>query len=249
MTNALLDIYSVLWADLRFLCRNWRRIIASSLMSPVLYLVAFGFGLGRGIAVDGARYIDFVIPGIIALTSMTSSFSGAGMKLNVDRLFYGCFDEYLMSPISPLSLITGKAMIGVVRGLLTSISFLVIGIAISPTLQIRPLFVLSLLLSCFTFSFLGELAALVARSHQDMATFNSLAIMPMAFLGGTFFSLEQLPGWLRVIMNFIPLSHSSQCLRTAALGQPFPWLSLLAIAAFCALFFLGCVTALRRNSA
>jgi ABC-type multidrug transport system permease subunit len=70
----------------------------------------------------------------------------------------------------------------------------------------------------------------------------------MTFLGGTFFSLDQLPEALRVILYIIPLTHSSQCLRMVTLGQPFPWLSLLAIAGFGLAFFLGCVLVLRRTS-
>jgi len=248
MVNMLTDTYSVLWTDLRFLGRHWRRTLATSLVSPVLYLTAFGWGLGRGINVEGASYLEFVIPGIIALTAMTSSFSGAGMKLNVDRLFYGCFDEYLMSPISPLSLIIGKALIGVVRGLISSVAFLIIAFIISPTLTFSPLFAVALVVTCFVFAFFGVFAALLAKSHQDMATFSSLVILPMAFLGGTFFSLSQLPEALKVILYIIPLTHSSQCLRAVTLGQPFPWLSLLVIVGFGLAFFLGGVLVLRRAS-
>ncbi len=197
--------------------------------------------------VEGVSYLEFVIPGIIALTAMTTSFNSAGMKLNVDRLFYKCFDEILMAPVSPLSLILGKSLIGVLRGLIVSLVFLIIGIAISP-MKVSPLFILPLLLTCFTFSFMGVLAALLAKSHQDMATFSSLVLLPMTFLGGTFFSSSQLPQALKVILYIIPLTHSSQCLRAVTLGQPFPWLSLLAIVGFGLAFFVGCVMVLRRAS-
>lgn len=248
MVNVLVDSYSVLWEDLRVLRHLWQRFLITSLVSPVLYLVAFGWGLGRSINVEGASYLQFVIPGIIALTAMTSSFNGAGMKLNIDRLFYKCFDECLMSPISPLSLIIGKALIGVVRGLISSVAFLIIGFIISPTLMLSPIFAVALLFTCFTFAFLGVLAALLAKSHQDMATFSSLVLLPMTFLGGTFFPLSQLPPALNVILHILPLTHSSQCLRAVTLGQPFPWLSLLALGGFGLTFFLGCIIALRRAS-
>ncbi|MCP8306503.1 MAG: ABC transporter permease [archaeon] len=248
MINVLRDTYSVLWVDLRFLRRHWLRTLATSLVNPILYLLAFGYGLGGGISVEGHSYLEFVIPGIIALTAMTSSYNGAGNKLNVDRLFYKCFDEILMSPIGPFSLIIGKALIGVVRGLISSIAFLIVGFIISPTLIISPLFVLALVISCSVFAFFGVLAALLAKSHQDMATFSSLVLLPMTFLGGTFFSLSQLPEALKVVLYLLPLTHSSQCLRAVTLEQPFPWLSLLAILGFGLVFFLGCVVALRRAS-
>ncbi|MCL0082063.1 ABC transporter permease [Dehalococcoidia bacterium] len=119
--------------------------------------------------------------------------------------------------------------------------------ALSP-IRLDALFALTLLLTCFTFSFMGILAALLARSHQDMSTFTSMVLLPMTFLGGTFFPLDQLPEALKVILHIIPLTHTTQCLRAATLGQPFPWLSLLVIAGFGLAFFLGCVLLLRRAS-
>ena len=247
MIKVLRDSYSIWWGDLRILRHLWARFLITSLMSPILYLLAFGFGLGRRIEVGNVSYLEFVIPGIIALTAMNTSFNGAGMKLNVDRLYYKCFDEILMSPVSPIAVILGKSLIGVLRGLFVSFAFLLIGLGFS-SMRISPLFILTLLLTCFTFSFMGVLAALLARSHQDMATLSSVILMPMTFLGGTFFPIENLPGWLKVILHLMPLTYSSECLRAEALGKPFPWLSFLVLAGFGAIFFCACILALRRST-
>jgi ABC-2 type transport system permease protein len=248
MITVFRDIYSVLWVDIRFLRRHWLRTLATSIVNPILYLVAFGYGLGGGISFEGYSYLAFVMPGIIALTAMSSSYGGAGLKLHVDRLFYKCFDEYLMSPISLFSLAVGKTLIGVVRGLIASVALLVVGVIISPTFMVNPLFVLVLVSSCFVFSFLGVLIGLVAKSHQDMGTFSTLVILPMTFLSGTFFSLSQLPEAVKAVLYMLPLTHSSQCLRAAALGQSFPWLSFLALLGFGSVFFAGCMLALKRAS-
>lgn len=184
-----MDSCNILWADLVTLKRRWSRYLITTLISPLLYLVAFGWGLGRGINLNGTSYLEFVIPGIIALTAMTTSFNGASTRLNVDRLYYKSFDECLMAPIGLSSILIGKAMIGVVRGLLSSFAFLAVAMLIAPSIHIGPLFLVGLLLTCFTFAFLGVLAALLARSHEDMGTFASLILIPMTFLGGTFFSL------------------------------------------------------------
>lgn len=248
MITILSDIYSVLWVDLRFLRRHWLRTIATSLVNPILYLVAFGYGLGGGISFDGYSYLAFVMPGIIALTAMSSSYNGAGLKLHIDRLFYKCFDEYLMSPINLFSLTVGKAMIGVVRGLISTAAILLVGVLISPTLIIGPLFLLVIVSSWFVFSFLGVLIGLWAKSHQDMTTFSTLVILPMTFLSGTFFSLSELPVIAKAVLYLLPLTHSSQCLRAAALGQPFPWLSFSALIFFGLIFFSGCMWLLKRLS-
>jgi ABC-2 type transport system permease protein len=120
-----------------------------------------------------------VIPRIFALIAMTTSFNGARTRLNVDHLYFKSFDECLMIPIgqSPLSIV--KVLIGVMRGILSPVAFLAVADAISVAIHIEPLFLVGLLLTCLTFAFLGILAALWAKSHEYIATFGSLILMPM----------------------------------------------------------------------
>ena len=248
MLNALYDVYSVLWVDLRNMRRHWRSTVATSLILPLLYLVAFGYGLGRGINVDGVNYLAFVVPGIVALTAFSTSFNGAASKLQVDKFFYKSFDELLMSPVSLQSIVVGKALIGVLRGLISSVAILVVGFFLAPTLIVSPLFVAVLIFSCFVFALFGVLIALVINSHQNMSTFSNLVILPMTFLCGTFFSLSQLPDAAKAVLYALPLTHSSECLRAAALAQPFPWLSFVALGGFAVFFFMGGVFALKKTS-
>jgi len=243
-----MDAYAIMWADMMVLKRRWARYLLTTLVSPMLYLVAFGWGLGRGINLDGTSYFAFVVPGIIALTAMNSSFNGAGTRLNVDRLYFKSFDECLMAPIASSSLLLGKAMIGAFRGLVSSSAFITLAFLISPSFHIGPLFLITLLFTCLLFAFLGVLAALLAKSHEDMGTFGSLILLPMTFLGGTFFSLNQVPEALKYVLYVLPLTHSSTCLRAAALGQPFPWYSLAAIVGFWLVFTVGCQQVLKRAS-
>ena len=217
-------------------------------MGPVLYLVAFGYGLGRGMNMEGVSYIEFVIPGIMALTAMNTSFNGAGMKLNIDRLYNKSFDEFLMAPVGHVSLILGKSLIGIMRGLVVSVIFMLIGFA-AVRMHISVAMVLVLVLECVVFAQMGVLAALLARKHQDMATFTSVVVLPMSFLGGTFFSLTNLPDWLQGVISVLPLTHAAQLLRAEALAQPFPWLSLIALIAFGLVFFTGSIVALKRYNA
>jgi ABC-2 type transport system permease protein len=242
------DVYSVLWVDLRNMRRHWKSTVATSLVLPLLYLVAFGYGLGQGVSVDGVSYLAFVIPGIVALTSFSTSFSGAASKLQVDKFFYKSFDELLMSPVSSYSIIVGKALIGVIRGLISALTIYAVGFILAPTILVSPLFLLMLLLSCFVFALFGVLIALVVNSHQGMSTFNTLVILPMTFLCGTFFSLSQMPDIVKAVLYFLPLTHSSALLRATVLGQGFPWLSFAGLVAFGATFFVGCTVALKKSS-
>jgi Nod factor-specific ABC transporter NodJ protein len=246
--SALYDVYSVLWVDLRNLRRHWRSVVATSLIQPLLYLVAFGYGLGQGVDFEGVSYLTFVIPGIVALTAFSTSFSGASSKLQVDRFFYKSFDEMLMSPVSLSSIILGKSLIGVVRGLISAVAILAVGSVLAHSLVINPLFFLSLIVSCFVFALFGVLVAFVIDSHQGMSTFNSLVILPMTFLCGTFFSLNQVPDVVKWILYVLPLTHASNCLRQVALGQGFPWVSFVALIGFGVVFFFASLYVLKKKS-
>ena len=242
------DAYAILWADLKVLRRRIIRYSIGALMSPFLYLVAFGWGLGRGITMEGMSYFSFVVPGIIALTSMNASYNGAGTRLNVDKLFFKSFDELLMSPISHSSLVVGKASIGVFRGMVSSLLFVLLALAVAPDFCPDAIFFVCLLASCFMFSFLGVLCALHVKTHQDMNTFSSVILLPMTFLGGTFFSLQNVPEGLRYVLNVLPLTHSSACLRAASVGGQFPWYSLAVMGFFLAAFAVMCMYKVQRIS-
>jgi ABC-2 type transport system permease protein len=248
MTTFFSDVYSVLWVDLRNMRRHWKSTVATSLVLPLLYLVAFGYGLGQGVNMDGVSYLAFVIPGIVSLTAFSTSFNGAASKLQVDKFFYKSFDELLMSPVSSYSIIIGKALIGVLRGLISSVAIFFVGLALAPSILISPLFFLMLLLSCFVFALFGVLIALVINSHQHMSTFSNLVMLPMTFLCGTFFSLNQLPDVAKAILYFLPLTHSSALLRATVLGQSFPWLSFVGLSVFGIVFFAGCMLVLKKSS-
>lgn len=232
MIEFLKEVYYVSWADLRFIRHNFLTILVTSLVSPLLYLITFGYGLGRGISSGDVSYVAFVIPGIVALSSLSSSFSSTSTRINVQRLYYKSFDEMMMCPLRPSAIILGKSMMGVIRGLLSCSIIFTMGLLIAPELMLTPLFIVCLLISCFSSSFLGVLAALLAKSHQNLATFNSLVILPMTFLCGTFFSVSSVPTIFQYALYLFPLTHSSLCIRASALGWEFPWTSLLVLIAF-----------------
>ena len=249
MMNMFSDIYSVFWLDLRVMRRHWKSLIATSLVLPLLYLVAFGYGLGRGITVDGVSYLSFVIPGIVALTTFSTSFNSASSKLQVDKMYYKSFDELLMSPVSSYAIIIGKALIGVLRGAISAIAIYLAGLALAPTLLVNPmLFLMLTLLSCFVFALFGVMVALIIASHHGMSNFSTLVILPMTFLCGTFFSLNELPSIAKVVLYFLPLTHSAELLRSTVLGLSFPWLSFAGLLIFGVAFFIGCIFALKKSS-
>ena len=234
------QVYHIAWSDLMFLKHNFINILVMTIMGPLLYLVAFGYGLRSGTTDIGVSYVAFVIPGIMALTSLSGSFASTSTRINVQRLYYKSFDEMMMCPISMPAIVFGKSMLGLIRGLMGCFLMYAIGLVLAPDLELTPLAIISVILSCMIFSMLGMMAALLAKSHQSMSTFNSLIILPMTFLCGTFFSVSSLDPIFQGVLYCLPLTHSSLCIRAACLPDylDFPWLSLLVLVIFGIAIFL-----------
>ncbi len=232
MIESVKEIANIAWGDIRFLRHTIVSVLIMSLMSPLLYLLAFGYGLGQGQTMEGVSYIAFIIPGIVALTALSASFSSTSARMNVQRLYYRNFDEMMLCPLKFSSIAIGKAMLGIIRGLLSCAIIYILGLLLASDLQFNAEFLITLLVSCFTFSMLGETAALLAKSHQSMSTFSSLVILPMTFLCGTFFSVSSMPEWFQGVLYILPLTYSSTLMRESALGWDYSWPFLIILIAF-----------------
>ncbi|MBR2093436.1 MAG: ABC transporter, partial [Candidatus Methanomethylophilaceae archaeon] len=141
MSNVLLDAYHVAWGDMMFMKHNFWNILVMSIMSPLLYLIAFGYGLRTGQTDIGVSYVAFVIPGIAALSSLSSSFGSTSTRMNVQRLFYKSFDEMMMCPLSLSGIVIGKSMLGLVRGLISCFLIYTLGLFLAEDLVLSPMVV------------------------------------------------------------------------------------------------------------
>lgn len=241
-----MDWYTIFWREWRIFRRRFWKIFSSTLVSPLLFLIAFGWGLGRSISVDGGSYMQFVVPGIVALTSMNASFNGIAQTLNISRLYHKTYEEFIIAPISSVSVVLGEVIAGCGKGLFASVIVLGLAFLFGARLYLGPLFWVVLVLNTFLFASLGVFAAMIINSHEDMSSFSSFVIVPMSFLSNTFFSIKDLPAGVNMLINVLPLTHASQALRAVTLGNPFPWLSLWVMVGFAVvLFWLAVKVSLR----
>ena len=241
-----IDFYTVFWREMVVLKRTFFKFFASRLVSPLLYLVAFGWGLGRGIKMDGGSYLEFVIPGIIALSAMSTSFNAVGTTLNMSRLYHKTLEEYLIAPLSPGALVLGNVLAGTVRGLFASLIILGLAFIFGARPNASGWFFLVTLLNCFLFSALGVIAAMTINSHEDMANFNTFVILPMSFLGGTFFSPGHLPAPVASLIELLPLTHVSYALRAAAGGGDVPFISLAVVVGYAVVLYTAAAMVMQR---
>ncbi|WP_341526267.1 ABC transporter permease [Nostoc sp. UHCC 0302] len=230
----LADSLTIFWGDWLDLRVRIVQVAASGLISPLIYILAFGLGLGSsikpgsGISGNYDNYLEFILPGMVALSSMTISFGGTTFSICGDRIFTKTFEELLLVPIHPLALHIGKMLAGIVRGLMTSGSVILVAVVLTGNWNfLNPLFLLLLVLNCAVFAGLGVIVGLSVRSLESVGLYNNFIIIPMSFLGATFFDPSTLPVALKVVVYLLPLTYASIGLRAAAhlpLSQ-FPWYS------------------------
>ncbi|MGF1516516.1 MAG: ABC transporter permease [Nodosilinea sp.] len=229
------DTLTVFWGDWLDLRVRIPQVAASGLVSPLIYILAFGLGLGSAIdqvatPTAGDTYLEFILPGMVALSSMVISFGGTTFSICGDRLFTKTFEEMLLYPVHPLALHLGKMLAGIVRGLMTASSVILVAIIFTGRFWsfINPLFLLLVILNCAVFAGLGVIVGLNVKSLESVGLFNNFLIVPMSFLGGTFFDPATLPVALKVIVYLLPLTYTTIGLRAAAY-QPlaeFPWFTI-----------------------
>ncbi|MBW4655414.1 MAG: ABC transporter permease [Kaiparowitsia implicata GSE-PSE-MK54-09C] len=231
------DSLTVFWGDWLDLRVRAPQVIASGLVSPLIYILAFGLGLGSALdsAMEppvGDSYLQFILPGMVALSSMTICFGGTTFSICGERLYSKTFEEILLLPSPPLALFLGKMLAGVVRGLMTSVSVVAIALLFTRNLNfLSPLFLLVLVLNCAVFAGLGVIVGLNVKSLEEVGLLNNFLIVPMSFLGATFFDPATLPLVLKGIVYLLPLTYTTTALR-AAVYEPlarFPWYSIAVL--------------------
>ena len=236
----LSDIATAFWRDWLVLRHRLMKFILSRMVAPVLYMVAFGWGLSRSINVSGGSYLDFIVPGILALNSMNISFNSL-TPLCTEKVYHKSLEEYLVAPISPAGFITGKILAAVLRGLISSAIIIVLAWCFGAQLTLTPAFVLVLVINCVIFAEAGFCAALLVRNFEDMARVNTYLLLPMSFLCGTFFKTDRLPQLAACVIELLPLTHTAVLLRAISSGESVPWQSAVVLAFYAAVFYAACL--------
>ena len=232
-----MNFYPIIWKEMTLIRKKPWRFLASSLVMPVLYLVTFGWGLGRGMSVGGGTYLEFVLPGILALSAMNNSFTPVSTSLNISKLYTKTLEEVLVAPVSPWDIALGRTLTGLARGSFSALMLMLVGLISGVHMHLSISFFAILFLTAFCFGAAGVAAAMITRTHEDMANFNSFFILPMSFLAGTFFSPDKLPEPFRSLILVYPLTHASILMRALASGNGLVPGSVVVLAAYTAVFF------------
>ena len=226
----IMGIITILWEKWREFLRDFSRITLAALVAPLMYLIVFGWGIRT--TMNGMPYLNFLIPGVVALTTMNGSFNAIAQNLNVQRLYEKAFDQVIISPTPLWQFIAGQILAGAFRGLYAGAIILLLVWPIETGLVFNGISILILFLNGAVFSALGIVVSFLARNHADVPRFSNYFIMPMAYLCNTFFAADNIPHGLREIIQYLPLSQASSMIRSIANGEAFSYTGIGILAVY-----------------
>ncbi len=203
--------YSILAIYKFEMARAWRTIgqtILSPVISTCLYFVVFGSAIGsRMVEIDGVSYAAFIIPGLIMMSLLTQSMTNAAFGIYMPR-FSGTIYELLSSPISYVEIVLGFVGAAATKSIMVGILILFTAqLFVDYSIQHPIWMFLFLVLTAITFSMFGFIMGLWADGFDKLQIVPMMVITPLAFLGGTFYSIDMLPHAWKIVTLFNPVVY------------------------------------------
>ncbi|MGN0363324.1 MAG: ABC transporter permease, partial [Bilifractor sp.] len=231
-----MGIVTVLWEKWTEFKRDFFKITLAAMISPLMYLIIFGLGIQA--TSHGEPYLHYLIPGIVAMSTMTGSFSAVAQNMSVQRLYEKALDQVMISPTPLWQFIAGQILGGALRGMYAACIILLLTMSIRTGLIFNALSFLIMFLNGMVFSTMALVLSFLAKSYSDAPRYNAYIIVPMSFLCNTFFSTDQMPGAFRYFVGILPLSQASNMIRNISAGESAGWTGIVILLIYQAVFSL-----------
>lgn len=232
---------TILLKEVRRILRIWPQTLLPPVITMALYFIIFGKMIGGRVGeMGGVPYMQFIVPGLIMMAVITNSYSNVVSSF-FSAKFTASIEELLVSPVSKHAILLGYISGGIFRGLVIAVIVSIVALFFTQ-LGIEHLFVtmFTVLGTSILFSLGGFINAVYARSFDDISIIPSFVLTPLTFLGGVFYSMENLsPFWHNVsLLN--PIVYMVNSFRYGILGHSDVnvWYSMAAIFAFCVVFYV-----------
>jgi ABC-2 type transport system permease protein len=206
-----MNLYAIRAIYLFEMARTWRTVmqsIASPVLSTSLYFIVFGSAIGSRMAqIDGVSYGAFIVPGLIMLSILTESISNASFGIYMPK-FTGTIYEILSAPVSAFETVVGYVGAAASKSVIIGLIILVTARLFVDFTIVHPLWMIAfLVLTCVTFSLFGFIIGIWADSFQKLQIVPLMIVTPLAFLGGSFYSINMLPPFWQTIALFNPVVY------------------------------------------
>jgi lipooligosaccharide transport system permease protein len=242
----------VVEASARVYRRTWRGSVISTFLNPILYLLAMGVGLGQ-LVDDGTggasldfEYLTFLAPGLLAATAMMTGAGDASWPVMAGIKWRKTYDAVLATPIGVPELMVGHLSWVGVRLVFVTVVYSGVMTAFGATtlaqgaLAVPPAVLTGLAFSAVVTGYTARL-----EDEQGLSALFRFGIMPLFLFSGTFFPIEQLPGWVQPAAYATPLYHGVSLCRGLALGTDFAVNPVISVTYLVTMFGLGLMLAIR----
>ncbi|MFZ2751953.1 MAG: ABC transporter permease [Lysobacteraceae bacterium] len=212
-------LYTIVRREVARILRIWGQTLVPPAITMTLYFLIFGGLIGSRVGeMDGIRYMDFIVPGLVMMSIIQNSYG------NISSSFFGAkfgrhIEELLVSPMPSWVILGGYVAGAVLRGLMVGAIVLVIAMFFTHVRMPHPFVTLStVILGATIFALAGFVNAVYAKKFDDIAIVPTFILTPLTYLGGVFYSVKLLPDWAEAATHLNPIFYMVNAFRYGLLG-------------------------------
>ena len=212
-------LYTIVRREIARILRIWGQTLVPPAITMTLYFLIFGGLIGSRVGeMDGIKYMDFIVPGLVMMSIIQNSYG------NISSSFFGAkfgrhVEELLVSPMPSWVILGGYVAGAVLRGLLVGAIVLAIAMFFTKVRMPHPLVTLStVILGATIFALAGFVDAVYAKKFDDIAIVPTFILTPLTYLGGVFYSVKLLPAWAEAATHLNPIFYMVNAFRYGLLG-------------------------------
>lgn len=235
-------IWAIYRSEMARFIRTLTQSIATPVISTSLYFIVFGSAIGSRIQeIHGVSYAAFIVPGLVMMSVLNESVSNASFGIYMPK-FSGTIFEVLSAPLSTFEVLCGYVGAAATKSVLLGFLILLTARLFVPYSIAHPLWMAAfLILTSFTFSLLGFIIGVLADGWEKLQIVPAMVITPLAFLGGSFYSISMLPPFWQKVTLFNPVVYLISGFRWSFYGRGDVGVvtSLAMTGVFCVLCLVG----------
>ena len=216
----LVALGTIVRREVARILRIWGQTLVPPAITMTLYFLIFGGLIGSRVGeMDGIRYMDFIVPGLVMMSVIQNSYG------NISSSFFGAkfgrhVEELLVSPMPNWVILAGYVAGAVLRGLMVGAIVLLIAMLFTNVEVPHPLVTFTtVLLGATIFALAGFVNAVYAKKFDDIAIVPTFILTPLTYLGGVFYSVKLLPGWAEAATHLNPIFYMVNAFRFGLLGR------------------------------
>lgn len=215
----MIGLQTLLYREVLRFMRIWSQTILPPAITMSLYFLIFGKFIGSQIQmIEGFAYIQYIVPGLIMMSIMTNAYANTAASFFLTK-FNKSIEEILVSPMSNLIILLGFTLSGGLRGVLVGIIVTIIALLFTHIPIYHPFIAITMpILASMVFSLGGLINGIYAKRFDDISFIPTFVLTPLTYLGGVFYSIQQLPPVWRKISLFNPILEMVDTFRYGLLG-------------------------------